>query len=203
MNTNTIKLIVIVTSMAWSLGGLAASMSKADYQASHERISRDQKVAKENCNSMSGNARDICIAEASGKQRIALAELDWAYKPSAKTKSQVLVTKAEAEYAVAIQRCDDLSANPKDLCVREAKAAEASAKADAKAEMKAADAGRVADEKSATAQGKAKRQASEARQDAAEEKRDASYEVAKEKCDAFSGDAKDACSEKAKQNFGK
>lgn len=203
MNANTIKLIVIATSMAWNLEGLAASMSKAEYQISHERISSEQKAAKDGCNGMSGNTRDICMAEADGKQRIALAELDWAYKPSAKRKSQILVTKAEAEYAVAIQRCDDLRADAKDLCVREAKAVEASAKADAKADMKAAEAGRVADDKSTAAQDKAKRQASEARQDAVEEKRDSGYEVAKEKCDTFSGNAKEACAEKAKQNFGK
>lgn len=203
MNANTIKLIFIVTSMAWNVELLAASMSKADYETHQARISSEQKLGKEACNAMAGNARDICIADINGKQRIALAELDWQYKPSAKRKSQILVTKAEAEYAVANERCDDLTANAKDVCVKEAKAAEAAAKADAKAEMKASEATREADDKSTAAQNKARREGSEARQDAAEEKRDTRYEVAKEKCDRFSGDAKDACAEKAKVNFGK
>jgi hypothetical protein len=33
---------------------------------------------------------------------------------------------------VAKERCDDKSGNPKDICVEEAKAAQATAKADAK-----------------------------------------------------------------------
>ena len=42
------------------------------------------------------------------------------------------MAKAETTYAVAKERCDDLSGNPKDVCVKEAKAAEVKAKADAK-----------------------------------------------------------------------
>jgi len=203
MNTNHIKLIVLVTGLAWNLGAQAAPMSKTEYQTSQDRISNEHKSTKEACNSKSGNARDICVTEANGQNRIALAELENTYKPSAKNRSQSLVAKAEAEYAVAIQRCDDLAGNTKDVCVKEAKSAEIAAKADAKADLKSSEAGKVANEKSTAAQGKAKQQSNEAHKDAAEDKRDASYEVAKEKCDALSGSAKDSCIDKAKLSFGK
>lgn len=203
MKTNNIKLIVLVTSLAWNLDVLAAPMSKADYQTSQARLASEQKTAKEACNSLSGNSRDICIAEANGQNRVALAELDSAYKPTEKSKSQIRIARAEADYSVAIQRCEELSANSKDVCVKEAKSAEVAAKADAQAAMKSAEAGKVSNEKSAAAQDKAKKQSSDARQDAAEDKRDASYEVAKQKCDNFSGNSKDACMDKAKLNFGK
>jgi hypothetical protein len=36
--------------------------------------------------------------------------------------------KSEADYRVAKERCDDKSGNPKDICVEEAKAAQATAK---------------------------------------------------------------------------
>lgn len=203
MNSNNIKLLVLLTSVAWNVNVIAAPLSQADYQASHARISSEQKSGKEGCNSLSGNARDICVTEVNGQHRVALAELESSYKPTAKNKSQIPVAKAEAAYAVAIQRCDDLAGNAKDICVKEAKSMEISAKADAKAKMKTVEAGKVADEKSATAQDKAKQQASDARSDASEAKRDASYEVAMEKCDSFSGDAKSTCADKAKLNFGK
>jgi hypothetical protein len=49
--------------------------------------------------------------------------------------SKVAVAKAEAEYEVAKERCDDKSGNDKDICQKEAKATEAKAKAAAKASM--------------------------------------------------------------------
>lgn len=203
MNKLTIRTIVLATSMAWNLGAMAETMPKADYQHSRDRLATEFHSAKEGCNSMSGNARDICIADAKGQNRVALTELEAAHKPTAKNKAEIRVARAEAEYAVAMERCDDLAGNAKDVCVKEAKSAEIGAKADLKAQKKASEAGKVADDKSAAAHDKASQKSGDARQDAAEDKRDASYEVAKEKCDAFSGNAKDLCIDKAKLNFGK
>jgi hypothetical protein len=45
----------------------------------------------------------------------------------------VRTAKADAAYELAKEKCDDLSGNAKDVCQKDAKAAQASAKADAKA----------------------------------------------------------------------
>ncbi|HEX2334636.1 MAG TPA: hypothetical protein VHI32_15865, partial [Burkholderiales bacterium] len=37
--------------------------------AAEERIEQEYKAAREKCNSMEGNAKDICMAEAKGKQK--------------------------------------------------------------------------------------------------------------------------------------
>ena len=95
-------------------------------------------------------------------------------------------------YEVAKEKCDDLSGNAKDVCVKEAKAAYVKAKADAKVDRVAIDAQQTAAQKTA-----------EARKDAAEDKRDADYKVAVEKCDSLAGAAKDACVRDAKAKFGK
>lgn len=203
MNNPTIKTIVLVTCLAWNLGAMAETMPKADYQTNRDRLAVEHQSAKEGCNSMSGNARDICIAEANGQNRIALTELEAAYKPTAKNNAEVGAARAEAQYAVAVERCDDLAGNAKDVCVKEAKAAEVGAKADLKAHKKSREAGKVAEGKTGAAQDKARQKSSDAREDASEDKRDAGYEVAKEKCDAFSGNAKDLCIDKAKLKFGK
>ena len=88
------------------------------------------------------------MAEAKGKEKVAKAELEARNKPSDKARYAVSIAKAEADYAVAKEKCDDKAGNDKTVCVKEAKAAETRAKADAKAQMKTSDASKPAKEKS-------------------------------------------------------
>ena len=116
---------------------------------------------------------------------------------------KVRVARADADYAVAREKCDDLAGNVKDVCVKEAKAAAVAAKADAKAQMKITNANETAAGTSAKSNSKARETRADTRKDAASDKRDADYAVAKEKCDAFAGDAKTNCLNQAKARFGK
>ncbi len=159
----------------------AATMTKVDYKAAKDRISADYKTDKAGCASITGNAKDICVEEAKAKEKIAKAELEFGYTGKAKDGTKVLVAKADANYAVAKERCDDQNGNAKTVCVKEAKAVQVKALADAKL-------------------GK---EVGEARKDAASDKLDADYKVALAKCDALAGDAKTACVATAKSNFGK
>lgn len=195
--------IALALGFAFSVGAFAEGMSKDDYKAAKVSISAAYDSAKAECASLSGNPNDICLAEAKGKEKVARAELEARYKPSRTTHYQARVTKAEADYAVAQERCDDMAGNAKDVCVKEAKAAETSAKADAKVQVKIGDANDTANEKSAEARSDANNQAAGARKDAAAEKLDAQYRVAKEKCDLYAGGAKDLCLDRAKERFGK
>lgn len=192
MKTLNKTLITLAIGLALSTGAMAQSMSKPDYTAGKDKISADFKTDKAACAPLAGNAKDICKAQAKGKEKVARAELEHSYKPSAKTLKQHRDAKANADLAVAKERCDDQTGNAKDVCVKEAKAAAVAAKADAKVQLKTSDANKDAKEKT-----------SDARKDAAADKQDAQYKVAKEKCDALSGDAKDACLNRAKASFGK
>jgi hypothetical protein len=203
MNKLNISMITMAISLAFSTGAIAQNMSKDDYKAGKDKIAAEYKSAKAVCDSLSGNPKDICVADAKGKEKVAKAELEAGYKPSNKATYEVSVAKAEADYAVAKERCDDLAGNAKDVCVKEAKAAETTAKANAKAEMKTAAANVTAKEKTTEARSDASKKATDARKDATADKRDAEYAVAKEKCDTFSGDAKDQCLNQAKARFGK
>ena len=196
-------MIVLAFGFAFSAGSMAEGISKDDYKAGKDSIAAEHKSSKARCASLSGNPNDICVAEAKGKEKVAMAELEASYKPTRKTRYQARVAKAEADYAVAKERCDDLAGNAKDVCVKEAKAAETAAKADANAQMKTSDANATANEKSADARSKANNQAADARKDAAADKLDAEYGVAKEKCDTYAGGAKDHCLDQAKARFGK
>ena len=104
-----------------------------------------------------------------------------AFKGTDKAATDALIARADAEYAVAKEKCDDFAGNAKDVCVKEAKATFTKAKVDAKANGKV----------------------SVVRKDAAQEKRDANFAVAKERCDALAGDAKTQCVNDAKARFGK
>ena len=182
---------IVAAGLAFGGSALAQSMSKDEY-AGKERIAADYKAAKAGCDSLAGNAKDICMAQAKGREKVAKAELEAAYKPTDKHRYDAAVARAEADYAVAKERCDDKAGNDKKVCRKEAKAAETRAKADAKANMKVVKASQAAGEKS-----------SAARKDAAEDKRDADYAVAKAKCDTLAGQAKERCVSDAKARFGK
>jgi hypothetical protein len=141
---------------------------------------------------MSGNAKDICVAEAKGKEGIAKAEADAAYENTPKARETARVALAQANHDVAIEKCDDLAGNRKDVCVKEASAGLVKGKADAKVDRVTAD----------TRQDAAAKQA-DASKEANADKRDAEYKVAVEKCDALAGPAKDACVGNAKVQYGK
>jgi hypothetical protein len=169
-----------------------APISKDAYDLAVKNADAQYKMDKDTCSSRSGNAKDICLAEANGKEKVAKADAEAAYKNTPKVREDARVTRAEATYNVAKEKCDQLSGNPKDVCVKEANAALVKAKADAKVDRVAAE----------TQQDAATKQA-DARKEATTDKRAADYKVAIEKCDALAGPAKDSCVSSAKVQYGK
>jgi hypothetical protein len=162
-------------------GAMAQTMSKDEYKSARDGIAAEFTAAKADCQSLSANARDICNAKAGGRDNVAKADLEARYKPSEKASYELRVARADADYRVAREICDDKAGNVKDVCVKEAKAAEVAAKADAKSRLKTAD----------------------ARNEAGSARRAADYAVAKEKCDTFAGEVKSNCLNDAKARFGK
>lgn len=146
LNFTAIATAVILTS---GIGTATADgLSKADYKAGKDKIAAEYKSAKADCAKLAANAKDICMAEANGKQKVASAELDASNKPSDQTRYAVSIAKANADYAVAREKCDDKAGNDKAVCLKDAKSARDSATADAKAQLKAAGAGKPAPAKS-------------------------------------------------------
>lgn len=166
---------------ALSGGALAQAMTKNQYQSAKDAIAAELKAAKADCQTLSANAGDICKAKAGGREKVALAELETWYKPSANATYELRLARADADFRLAREICDDKAGNVKDVCVKEAKAGEVAARADAKERLKTTD----------------------ARDEAASARREADYAVAKEKCGSFAGDAKSNCMNDAKARFGK
>ena len=182
MNTTfSLKTSLLIAALAMIPAAHAAPMTKADYKADKVRITAEYKADKTACGSQAGNANDVCVEQAKGKEKLALAQLEYGYTGKAEDQNKIMKAKAEADYAVAKEKCDDLAGNAKDVCVQEAKAAETKALADAKLDKKVG----------------------ESQTEAMDDKRDAEYKVAAEKCDALAGDAKASCMSAAKRKFGK
>ena len=171
---------------------LATPMTKDNYAMAKKDADAQYKIDKDACSSLNGNAKDICVAEAKGKDSVAKADAEASYANTPKARESARVAHAKATYDVSVEKCDDLAGNRKDVCVKEAKAALVSAKADAKVDRVAVDT-----RKDATAK------QTEAGKEASADKRDANYKVAIEKCDALAGPAKDACVDTAKVQYGK
>lgn len=177
-----------------STAALAApsQQSTDNYNAARKSADAQYKVDKDACSSLSANAKDICVAQAKGKENVAKADAQSAYENTPKHREAARVARAQADYDVAKEKCDDLAGNNKDVCVKEAKAQLVKGKADAKVDRVSAD---------TRAEGATKR--ADAREDAATDKRNAEYKVAIEKCDALAGQAKDGCVSSAKTQYGK
>jgi hypothetical protein len=203
MRKFTTTAIAVAIGLTFSVGAMAQTMSKNDYKTGMDSIAAEHKSDKTVCESLSGNANDICMAEANGKKKVAKADLKARDKNTNQSRYEALVIKLEADYAVAREKCDDHAGNVKDVCLKEARAAETAAKADAKSQMKISKADKKADKESAEVRKDARETSADARQDAATDKRDADYSVAKEKCDALAGGAKDSCMNEAKLHHGK
>jgi hypothetical protein len=158
-----------------------AAITKEEHKAAVQNAEMSYKSAKAACASLAGNAKDVCVAEAKVQMTYAVSKTDGEFKNTPKAIYDGRKDVAGAEYDLAKAKCDALSGNAKDVCIKEAKAVEIRAEADAKAGTKI----------------------SAARTDASDEKNTANYKVAIEKCDTFSGATKDACVKDAKAHFNK
>ena len=116
--------------------------------ADEERIESEYKAAKEKCDTMQGNEKDICQAEAKAKEKVAKAENDAKHaKDPAKAQAKVQRVKADAEYDVAKERCDAKSGNEKDVCMKEARVQRDKSRASSARTERSATTGSTAPEK--------------------------------------------------------
>jgi hypothetical protein len=78
-------------------------------------------VAKERCDDKSGNAKDVCVKEAKAVEVKALADAKMG-KEIGEAKKDAAADKLDADYKVAIEKCDALAGDAKSSCVAAAKA---------------------------------------------------------------------------------
>ena len=133
MTSITRAVAVAIGALAFTVGAQAAG-DKAVYEQAQASAKAQYETAKKQCDSLGGNAKDVCQEEAKAARKKSEAEAEAAYKGTPKAQHDAKVNMAEADYDVAKERCDDMSGDAKNACVKDAKATLARAKADAKAE---------------------------------------------------------------------
>jgi hypothetical protein len=77
-------------------------------------------VAKERCDDKSGNAKNVCVKEAKAVEIKALADAKMG-KQIGEARKDAAEDKRDADYKVAIEKCDMLAGEPKSGCVASAK----------------------------------------------------------------------------------
>ena len=125
----------VVRALVWSVAAcIAAGAQAADapYAVQLDRIEADYRTARESCEGAAGHSRNVCVAEARALRRIAQAELAARSSGTPKSQYDARVARAEAEFDVAKERCGEHSGHQRELCIHDARAAEARAKDEAR-----------------------------------------------------------------------
>jgi hypothetical protein len=174
-------LIGVATLIVATAATAMTSATRATYNATVDRASANYKMARDKCDSLIGNDKNVCVEEAKAVEKRAKADAKAHYKHTRKAQTDAHIAAAHADYAVAKAKCGAKAGNDMNVCVEEAKAAQTKAVAVAKANKKVSD----------------------ARVEVREDTREADYKVAAQKCDASSGVDKDACVSAAKAKFGR
>lgn len=146
-----LQAIAMAIGLVFGAAAMAQSMSKDQYRSAEAGIAANYKAGKAACELFYGHANDLCMTEADGDERVARAELDARYEPSVRAAYEVLIARAEARYAIAIEKCADRAGSVRDDCARAAWASVVAAKADAQMQMKSA----LANEESITTSSRA------------------------------------------------
>lgn len=109
------------------------SVARAELEYSYSGKSGDQTkvlvakaksayaVAKEKCDDKAGNDKDVCVKEAKAVETKALADAKMG-KQIGEAKKEASDDKRDAEYKVAVEKCDALAGDAKVSCIAAAKA---------------------------------------------------------------------------------
>jgi hypothetical protein len=108
-------------------------VARAELEAAHTGTATDRNkvlvakaesayaVAKEKCDDLAGNAKDVCVKEAKAVEVKALADAKLG-KQVAEANVSAADDKRDADYKVAAEKCDALAGDAKAGCLSAAKA---------------------------------------------------------------------------------
>jgi hypothetical protein len=97
------------------------TMTRDAYKSREDGIDAQYKSDSKACDDMRSYDRDVCEAQAGGKEKVTRAELDARNKPGAKATAKVKEARADAAYDVAKERCEDLRGAERAACRKDAK----------------------------------------------------------------------------------
>ena len=106
----------------------ADALSRADYTAHKRQIDADLTADRVRCRQRTGRDLSLCVAQAQGRHRVAMAELDFNASGTDADAARLDVVKRDSEFVVARERCEALGRGPeRERCLARAEAAHSGA----------------------------------------------------------------------------
>jgi osmotically-inducible protein OsmY len=132
MKTLIATLFATAAGAAFAAPTVALNHDPASYRAVTQKAAADYKVATAKCGSMSGNDKDVCLAEARLARTRTESDALSQYNNTAKGREKARANLADAEYDLAKTKCGAKSGADKDDCMNNAKSVHTAALADAR-----------------------------------------------------------------------
>ncbi len=100
-------LAIAAVAATFATAGFAANLSQASFEQARTELRDTYKTERDACQSQSGNAKDVCVEKAKGREKVALAHLQHQRTGDAKDMSKLNEARVEARYELAKEMCDD------------------------------------------------------------------------------------------------
>ena len=132
MKTLIATLFATAAGAAFAAPTFALNHDPASYRAVTQKAAAEYKAAAAKCGSMSGNDKDVCMAEARLMRTRTEANALSRYNNTPASREKARANLADAEYDLAKTKCDAKSGADKDDCMNNARSVHTAALADAK-----------------------------------------------------------------------
>jgi hypothetical protein len=112
---------------AWALNKAAAPihapLTKEAYEKAEAAIHAQHAADKKACERVKAEAKDLCQAQAEGRQKAERAGLEARYRRTPEASLEARNVTAEANYEVDKEKCELMKRKLRKKCLKEAKAA--------------------------------------------------------------------------------
>ena len=128
--------LLLVVGCCGNLPAGAFAMSLTDYLATKRQLSTEYRAARAVCDADLSRAREICLVGAMGEDWIAKADLEVAYRSTARSRFEASAARADAHFWLARERCTEIAQASRLDCLEEAKALYLAAREEGAAQLR-------------------------------------------------------------------
>ena len=120
INASTLCASLLLMSVATAHADPAKDQRNSEYKAAVAHADADYTAAKKECSTRQGNDKDVCMKDAKAAHVQATADAK-AHRKSMEAHADARDDKLAANYKAAKERCDGMSGDAKDACIKDAK----------------------------------------------------------------------------------
>jgi hypothetical protein len=102
MNIQHINAFLAISAFAFSAGAVAQNISESEYEAAGKSIVNEYYSDQLNCALFADSDKDICMAVAKGREKVARTKLEARYKLANKSECKFSVVGINKVYAAVV-----------------------------------------------------------------------------------------------------